>query len=150
MGAGGGRARTSHDNRRETARVGGCALSRALLGRCRRVHDGAHDADTGLMLDLPEDMPVEGADADVPAQRGNSVDATRGQPIISRVMARKHELEALLEGLPADHHNRVDIDLALGNVDRLITGDLDHLPAVVAAGLNQWLERSKHLGESTP
>ena len=80
--------------------------------------------------------------------RVNSVDATVGQPIVSRVMARKHELEAELDATPAEEARaRSDIELALSSVDPLLTGDLDHLPATVAVALNQWLERNKHLAE---
>lgn len=77
----------------------------------------------------------------------NSVDATSGQPIVARVMARKHELEALLASLPEDDTSRGDIALALSTIDDLLTGDLHHVPAVVAVDMNRWLERNKHLGE---
>jgi hypothetical protein len=83
-----------------------------------------------------------------PARTVNSVDATMGQPIVARVMARKAELEALLAGLPADDINtRGDIGLALSTISELLTGDIAHVPAVVAADMNRWLERNKHLAE---
>ncbi|MDQ3368652.1 MAG: hypothetical protein M3680_24755 [Myxococcota bacterium] len=79
----------------------------------------------------------------------NSVDATMGQPLIARVVARKQELEAVLGGLPEDEtRERADIEHALGTLESLMTGDLAHVPAVVAVDLNTWLERHKHLAES--
>src|SRR5438045_569480 len=76
----------------------------------------------------------------------NSVDATVGQPIVARVMARKHELEALLAALPADEVSvRGDIGLALSTIEDLLSGDLAHVPAIVAADMNRWLERNKHV-----
>lgn len=78
----------------------------------------------------------------------NSVDATSGQPIVVRVQARKLELEVLLAMLPHDDHDtRGDIELALGNIKGLLTGDLDKVPAIAASYMNRWLEGSKHLGE---
>jgi hypothetical protein len=79
----------------------------------------------------------------------NSSDATTGQPIVARVMARKQELAALLAGLPADDiRTRGDIDLALSTVEELLTGDLANVPPVVSAELSRWLERNKHIAES--
>ncbi|MBA3821327.1 MAG: hypothetical protein H0X17_20760 [Deltaproteobacteria bacterium] len=79
----------------------------------------------------------------------NTVDATIGQPLIARVVARKQELEVLLGGLPEDERReRADIEHALGTLESLMTGDLAHVPAVVAVDLNTWLERHKHLAES--
>jgi hypothetical protein len=81
--------------------------------------------------------------------RINSVDATIGQPIVARVMARKLEFEALLAGLPPDEHAVAsDITQTLAAVNELLSGDLEHVPAVVAAELNLWLERGKHVAES--
>jgi len=80
----------------------------------------------------------------------NSVDATVGLPIVSRVMARKHELEALLASLPDDDvRTRGDIDLALSTINELLTGDLVDVPSVVVASMSRWLERNKHVAEST-
>jgi|SRR5688572_14494765 len=79
----------------------------------------------------------------------NSVDATTGQPIVARVMARRSELELLRAGLTEhDVSAQGDIDLALAAIDVLLTGDLEHVPPVVAAEMNRWLERNKHLAES--
>ena len=78
----------------------------------------------------------------------NPVDATVGQPMLARVTTRKQELEAALEALPAeDVRARSDIELALTTINELLTGDLEHIPAVVVADMNRWLERNKHLAE---
>ena len=92
---------------------------------------------------------MAGMDATNEAPRHvNSVDATTGQPIVARVMARKAELEALLDGLPeADVATQGDIYLALATINDLLTGDLENVPSVVVADMNRWLERNKHLAE---
>jgi len=78
----------------------------------------------------------------------NSVDATAGQPIVTRVLTRKRELEAALAALPAgDVRTRSDIEVALSAINQLLTGDLKHVPAMVAADMNRWLENNKHLAE---
>lgn len=78
----------------------------------------------------------------------NSVDATRGQPLASRVLARKDELEdALAELGPHDAMERHAIESALATVYLLMTGDLAHPSSVVARDLSLWLERNKHLGQ---
>jgi hypothetical protein len=78
----------------------------------------------------------------------NSVDATRGQPLAARVLARKDELEdALAELGPYDGIEKVAIETALATVYLLMTGDLAHPSDVVAQNLNRWLERNKHLGQ---
>lgn len=78
----------------------------------------------------------------------NSVDATAHQPLVARVQARKLELEMVLESLPAtDLTTRSDIGIALATVNDLLTGDLEHVPSVVAVDLNRWLERTKHVAE---
>ena len=77
----------------------------------------------------------------------NSVDATRGQPLGMRVLARKDELEdALAELGPYDVIERQAIEAALATVYLLITGDLAHPSEVVGRKLSGWLERTKHLG----
>jgi hypothetical protein len=82
------------------------------------------------------------------AKLENSVDATRGQPLAMRVLARKDELEdALAELNPHDLVERQAIETALATVYLLMTGDLAHPSQVVAQNLNQWLERNKHLGQ---
>jgi len=79
----------------------------------------------------------------------NSVDATAGQPLVARVMTRKHELEAALEALPAESvRERSDLDLALATIGEMLTGDLSRVPAIVSADMNRWLERTKHLAET--
>jgi hypothetical protein len=84
-----------------------------------------------------------------PLPRINSVDATSGQPMVDRVLARKLELEALLAALPADDRRiRLEIDQALTTINGLLTGDLAKIPAVVVADMNRWLERSKHVAET--
>src|SRR4051812_31708102 len=55
----------------------------------------------------------------------NSVDATRGQPLAMRILARKNELEdALAELGPHDTVERQGIETALATVYLLMTGDL--------------------------
>ena len=76
----------------------------------------------------------------------NTTDATRGQPLAARVLARKAELEdALADCGPHDVLRRTLIDTALTTVYQLMTGDLVHPSDVVACALNRWLERNKHL-----
>lgn len=78
----------------------------------------------------------------------NTVDATRGQPLAARVIARKNELEdALAELGRHDNRERQEIETALATVYLLTTGDLAHLTDVVALDLNRWLERNKHLAQ---
>lgn len=78
----------------------------------------------------------------------NSVDATRGQPLAARVLARKDELEeALAELGPHDTVERHAIETALVRVYSLMTCNLAHPPAVVARDLSRWLERNKLLGQ---
>ena len=78
----------------------------------------------------------------------NTTDATRGQPLWARVLARKDELEdALAELGPHDALERMAIETALATVYALMTGDLAHPSDVVAHDLNRWLERNKHLAQ---
>jgi hypothetical protein len=82
------------------------------------------------------------------ARLENSVDATRGQPLAMRVLARKDELEdALAEIGPHETIERQAIETALATVYLLMTGDIAHPSDVVAQNLNRWLERNKHLGQ---
>jgi hypothetical protein len=77
----------------------------------------------------------------------NTTDATRGQPLAARVLARKDELEdALADCGPHDHLQRNAIETALTTVYSLMTGDLAHPPEVVARALSAWLERNKYIG----
>jgi len=78
----------------------------------------------------------------------SSTDATRGQPLAARVLARKDELEDALVELGAhDVVERQAIETALATVYALLTGDIAHPSDVVAAGLSRWLERNKHLAQ---
>ena len=78
----------------------------------------------------------------------NTTDATRGQPLAARVLARKDELEdALVELHRGDAIERQAIETALATVYALMTGDLAHPSDVVARDLNRWLERNKHLAQ---
>lgn len=78
----------------------------------------------------------------------NTTDATRGQPLWARVLARKDELEdALAELGPHDAVDRQAIETALATVYLLMTGDLAHPSDVIARDLNRWLERNKHLAQ---
>jgi hypothetical protein len=82
------------------------------------------------------------------SQLDNTTDATRGQPLAARVLARKDELEdALAELGPKDVVERRAIETALATVYALMTGDLAHPSDVVARDLNRWLERNKHLAQ---
>ena len=76
----------------------------------------------------------------------NTTDATRGQPLYARILARKNELEdALADCGRRETLRRTAIETALATVYALMTGDLVHPPQVVARALNSWLERNKHL-----
>ena len=76
----------------------------------------------------------------------NTTDATRGQPLAARVLARKAELEdALADCGRHEALRRIALETALAGVYSLITGDLAHPPDVIARALNNWLERNKHL-----
>jgi len=76
----------------------------------------------------------------------HSADAATVQPIVARVQSRRHELETALDALPADGvRERRDLELAIGTIDSLLTGDLDHVPSTVAADMSRWLEQNKHL-----
>ena len=76
----------------------------------------------------------------------NTTDATRGQPLAARVLARKVELEdALADCCPHEVLRRTALETALATVYALMTGDLAHPPDVIARALNDWLERNKHL-----
>ncbi len=78
----------------------------------------------------------------------NTTDATRGQPLAARVLARKNELEDALADLsPHDTPLRQAIETALATVYSLMTGDIVHPSDVVARGLSRWLERNKHLAQ---
>ena len=95
----------------------------------------------------PQTTPLDNSDE--PASRHiNSVDATMGQPLVARVMARKLEMEGVLALLrEEDLQTRTDIGIALAIINDLLTGDLANVPAVVAVDMNRWLERNKHLAE---
>ena len=76
----------------------------------------------------------------------NTTDATRGQPLAARVLARKIELEdARADCAPHEVLRRTALETALATVYALMTGDLAHPADVVARALNKWLERNKHL-----
>jgi len=77
----------------------------------------------------------------------NTTDATIGQSLRTRVEARKAEIEAAITNSTLDARTRQDLESALGEVQGLLTGDLDRIPRVVAAELNTWLEANKHLDE---
>ena len=78
----------------------------------------------------------------------NSTDATRGQPLAARVLARKDELETALADLgPHETPLRQALETALATVYSLMTGDIAHPSDVVAQGLSHWLERNKHLAQ---
>lgn len=81
----------------------------------------------------------------------NTTDATRGEPLATRALKRKAELEAILATIPADRVNaRNDIETALGTVEGLLTGDVEHVSHRTGEELSRWLEHSKHLAELAP
>jgi hypothetical protein len=83
----------------------------------------------------------------VRCQIENTTDATRGQPLAARVLARKDELEdALADCGVHEVVRRRALETALTTIYALITGDLAHPPDVIARALSAWLERNKHLG----
>ena len=66
--------------------------------------------------------------------------------LVARVVARKAELEGLLDALPEDDVGaQGDLYLALATINDLLTGDLENVPAVVVADMSRWLERHEHL-----
>src|ERR1041385_4170423 len=77
----------------------------------------------------------------------NTTDATAGQSLRARVAARKAELEAAIANPATDERTGGDLQSAAGQVEGLLTGDLDRIPKVVAASLSAWLEANKHLDE---
>jgi hypothetical protein len=81
----------------------------------------------------------------------NSTDATRGEPLAVRAQKRKLELARALAKLPADDKRaRNDIGAAVASIDRLLTGDVEHLSEATAADLSRLLENIKHLAEVSP
>ncbi len=78
----------------------------------------------------------------------NSTDATRGQPLVLRVLHRKNELEDALADLGhTEVLRRQAIEMALARVYQLITGDLAHPSELLARDLNRWLELNKRLAQ---
>jgi hypothetical protein len=105
------------------------------------VDDNGHSDQLHNIADFDADNP--------PPRYVNSVDSTTGQPIVVRVMVRKHELETALADLPhEDRRARSDLELALSTIDGLLTGNLAEVPAMVVVDMSRWLERTKHLAES--
>lgn len=79
----------------------------------------------------------------------NSTEATLGQPMVERVQARQQELSTLLADVPETNERlRAEITLALDGASQLLSGDLENVPAVVLADMNNWLERAKHVDET--
>jgi hypothetical protein len=84
----------------------------------------------------------------IQAKPENSTDGTRGEPLARRALARRIELQQLLEKTPAaEIRLRDDINAALSAVAGMLTGDTAHLSDTTGAELNRWLESAKHLGE---
>ena len=77
----------------------------------------------------------------------NSTDATTGHSLKTRVEMRKGELERAIAKPTTDERVRGDLSLALGEINGLLTGDLDNIPKVIGVELNNWLEANKHLDE---
>jgi hypothetical protein len=80
----------------------------------------------------------------------NSSDASTGQTMVARVLARKAELEQLLASAGENTRTQNDISTALNTVNAMLSGDLENVPHVVVADMNRWLENNKHLAESAP
>jgi hypothetical protein len=61
---------------------------------------------------------------------------------------RQSQLKEALARLAPDGspQTRQDIELALGALDGLLTGNLDEIPPMVAAQLSRWITSSKYLG----
>ena len=77
----------------------------------------------------------------------NTVDATRGQPLADRVLARKIELEDALADLGShDLIEREAIEEALHALYFLLPGDIAHPSPHVGKALSEWLERNKYVG----
>lgn len=96
-------------------------------------------------------MPTTTPPSPNPAQVENTTDASRGEPIIVRALARKAELEEALQVLPiGEQRARTDIELALAALGEHLSGDLEHVPHTTAAEVSRWLEATKHLAERTP
>jgi len=80
----------------------------------------------------------------------NTTDATIGKGLRSRVEIRKAEIESAIAKTGTDKRVRGELEIALGELDQLLSGDLDHIPKVVAAELSTWLEANKHIDEHHP
>lgn len=81
----------------------------------------------------------------------NTVDATRGMPLIERARLRRIELVAARDLLAEDDvRGRSDLEIAIAGVDGLLTGDPTHLDSATAFELNRWLEANKHLALEVP
>lgn len=63
------------------------------------------------------------------------------------MLAHKEALERTLAALAPGDRSRRDVEFALSQVQGLLTGDLDHIPKVVAAELSRWLEATKYIDE---
>ncbi len=75
----------------------------------------------------------------------NTRGPTTGHGLRRRVEARKGELQASLHNSTLHPRVRLDVESVLAEIQGLLTGDLDHIPRVVAAELNTWLEANEHL-----
>lgn len=82
------------------------------------------------------------------SNEGNGGAPKHGQGLRNLVETRHKQLEVALKLIDKDQElgTRSDIETALGALKALLTGDLDHIPDVVAAELSQWIETSKYLG----
>jgi len=77
----------------------------------------------------------------------NTTDANVGKSLRRRVEIRKVEIESAIAKASTDKRVRGELEIALGELDQLLSGDLDHIPKVVAAELSTWLEANKHIDE---
>jgi hypothetical protein len=106
------------------------------------MNEQPHESEmkTGLM------EPVESATT-APVESEVKLAAEAHPSLREQCEARQKELRAAVDRLDDDgSRTRRDIEAALGALDELLTGNLDHIPPVVAAQMSKWLESSKYLG----
>jgi O-succinylbenzoate synthase len=89
-------------------------------------------------------------DARAQKNERSSTDASVGRSLRARVEMRKAELETAIAKVGTDKRVRGELEIALAELDGLLTGNLDHIPKVIAAELNTWLEANKHVDEHHP
>ncbi len=72
-----------------------------------------------------------------------TIDMQHGEGLRERVVGRRNELEELLARDDLEDRARADARDALDGLGLILgEADLDHLPAMTVAQLNDWLEKS--------